>query len=237
MRRIKLIVAYDGTNYCGWQVQPNGITVQEVLNQALSDLFAKKIACIGASRTDAGVHALGNVAVFDTDARMPADRIAFALNTRLPADIRIQGSSEVPPDFHPRFTATVKTYEYRILNRTFADPTRRLNSYFWYGPLDVDAMRQAASYLVGTHDFKSFATAKPEVTDTVRTIYETSLEKEDDLIRFRITGTLLEVGKGDYPPEKVKEILAAKDRKTAGATARPEGLTLVQIRYPEWDFE
>ncbi len=211
MRRIKLIVAYDGTNYCGWQVQPNGITVQEVLNQALSDLFAKKTACIGASRTDAGVHALGNVAVFDTDARMPADRIAFA---------------------------------------TFADPTRRLNSYFWYGPLDVDAMRQAASYLVGTHDFKSFATAKPEVTDTVRTIYETSLEKEDDLIRFRITGngflynmvriitgTLLEVGKGDYPPEKVKEILAAKDRKMAGATARPEGLTLVRIRYPEWDFE
>ena len=250
MRRIKLIVAYDGTNYCGWQVQPNGITVQEVLNQALSDLFAKKTACIGASRTDAGVHALGNVAVFDTDARMPADRIAFALNTRLPSDIRIQGSSEVPPDFHPRFTATVKTYEYRILNRTFADPTRRLNSYFWYGPLDVDAMRKAASYLVGTHDFKSFATAKPEVTDTVRTIYETSLEKEDDLIRFRITGngflynmvriitgTLLEVGKGDYPPEKVKEILAAKDRKMAGATARPEGLTLVQIRYPEWDFE
>ena len=116
--------------------------------------------------------------------------------------------------------------------------------------LDVDAMRQAASYLVGMHDFKSFATAKPEVTDTVRTIYETSLEKEDDLIRFRITGngflynmvriitgTLLEVGKGDYPPEKVKEILAAKDRKMAGATARPEGLTLVQIRYPEWDFE
>ena len=111
-------------------------------------------------------------------------------------------------------------------------------------------MRQAASYLVGMHDFKSFATAKPEVTDTVRTIYETSLEKEDDLIRFRITGngflynmvriitgTLLEVGKGDYPPEKVKEILAAKDRKMAGATARPEGLTLVRIQYPEWNFE
>ena len=121
MRRIKLIVAYDGTNYCGWQVQPNGITVQEVLNRALSDLFGKETACIGASRTDAGVHALGNVAVFDTEARMPTDRIAFALNTRLPADIRIQGSSEVPLDFHPRFTSTVKTYEYRILNRTFAD--------------------------------------------------------------------------------------------------------------------
>ena len=250
MRRIKLIVAYDGTNYCGWQVQPNGITVQEVLNQALSDLFAKKIACIGASRTDAGVHALGNVAVFDTDARMPADRIAFALNTRLPADIRIQGSSEVPPDFHPRFTATVKTYEYRILNRTFADPTRRLNSYFWYGPLDVDAMRQAASYLVGTHDFKSFCGNNKMKKSTVRTIYDITIAEEEGYLRMTfhgngflqnmvriLTGTLLEVGKGDYPPEKVKEILAAKDRKTAGATARPEGLTLVQIRYPEWDFE
>ena len=250
MKRVKIVVAYDGTNYCGWQVQPNGLSVQEVLEKHLSDLLGEEIRITGASRTDAGVHALGNVAAFNTSARMAADRISFAMNTRLPADIRIQGSSEVPPDFHPRFTVTVKTYEYRILNRTFADPTRRLNSYFWYGPLDVDAMRQAASYLVGTHDFKSFATAKPEVTDTVRTIYETSLEKEDDLIRFRITGngflynmvriitgTLLEVGKGDYPPEKVKEILAAKDRKMAGATARPEGLTLVQIRYPEWDFE
>ena len=250
MKRIKIVVAYDGTAYHGWQLQPETRTIEGEINKCLSGLLNEDIAVIGGSRTDAGVHALGNVAVFDTDARMPADRIAFALNTRLPADIRIQGSSEVPPDFHPRFTATVKTYEYRILNRTFADPTRRLNSYFWYGPLDVDAMRQAASYLVGMHDFKSFATAKPEVTDTVRTIYETSLEKEDDLIRFRITGngflynmvriitgTLLEVGKGDYPPEKVKEILAAKDRKMAGATARPEGLTLVQIRYPEWDFE
>ena len=250
MKRVMLEIAYDGTNYCGWQVQPNGITVQEVINQKLSELLKEPIETIGASRTDAGVHALGNVAVFDTSARMPGEKISYALNQRLPEDIRIQMSKEVEPDFHPSYRNSRKTYEYRILNRTFADPTRRLNSYFWYGPLDVDAMRQAASYLVGTHDFKSFATAKPEVTDTVRTIYETSLEKEDDLIRFRITGngflynmvriitgTLLEVGKGDYPPEKVKEILAAKDRKTAGATARPEGLTLVQIRYPEWDFE
>ena len=169
------------------------------------------------------------------------DRLDFS---KVPQPVRAGHSRNNQTD------TEVKTYEYRILNRTFADPTRRLNSYFWYGPLDVDAMRQAASYLVGMHDFKSFATAKPEVTDTVRTIYETSLEKEDDLIRFRITGngflynmvriitgTLLEVGKGDYPPEKVKEILAAKDRKMAGATARPEGLTLVRIQYPEWNFE
>ena len=177
---------------------------------------------------------------------MPADRIAFALNTRLPADIRIQGSSEVPPDFHPRFTATVKTYEYRILNRTFADPTRRLNSYFWYGPLDVDAMRQAASYLVGMHDFKSFATAKPEVTDTVRTIYETSLEKEDDLIRFRITGngflynmvriivgTLLDIEAGRLPPDSVPAILKSRDRSRAGKTAPACGLYLEQVFYKD----
>ena len=248
MRRIKLIVAYDGTNYCGWQVQPNGLSVQEVLNRALSDLFGVPVTTIGASRTDAGVHALGNVAVFDTEARMPAERVAFALNTRLPEDIRIQGSEEVPPEFHPRFTQTIKTYEYRILNRTFADPCRRLNSTFWYGKLDMDAMQKAAAYLEGTHDFKSLATANPAVTDTVRTIYKTRLWKEEDMIHFQITGngflynmvriivgTLMEIGKGTWPPEQMQTILEAKDRSQAGPTARPEGLTLLKIEYPEWE--
>ena len=248
MRRIKLIVAYDGTNYCGWQVQPNGLSVQEVLNRALSDLFGVPVTTIGASRTDAGVHALGNVAVFDTEARMPAERVAFALNTRLPEDIRIQGSEEVPPEFHPRFTQTIKTYEYRILNRTFADPCRRLNSTFWYGKLDTDAMQKAAAYLEGTHDFKSLATANPAVTDTVRTIYKTRVWKEEDMIHFQITGngflynmvriivgTLMEIGKGTWPPEQMQTILEAKDRSQAGPTARPEGLTLLKIEYPEWE--
>lgn len=249
MRRIKLIVAYDGTNYCGWQVQPNGLSVQEVLNRALEDLFGVPTVTTGASRTDAGVHALGNVAVFDTEARMPAERVAFALNTRLPEDIRIQGSEEVPLAFHPRFTQTVKTYEYRILNRTFADPCRRLNSFFWYGKLNLEAMQKAAGYLEGTHDFQSLATANPAVTNTVRTIYRTSLWREGDMIVFRITGngflynmvriivgTLLEIGKGTWPAEYMQTILEAKDRKKAGPTARPEGLTLLKIEYPEWDF-
>lgn len=248
VKRVKLIVAYDGTNYCGWQVQPNGITVQEVLNKALSELLGEEIKTMGASRTDAGVHALGNVAVFDTEARMPADKISFALNTRLPEDIRIQSSEEVPGAFHPRFTKTVKTYEYRILNRTFGDPNRRLNSLHWYGALDVEEMRRAASYLVGEHDFKSFATASPEVESTMRTIYETKLWKEEDMIHFRVTGngflynmvriivgTLMEVGKGSYPAEHVIEILEAKNRETAGPTARALGLTLVGIWYPEWE--
>ena len=116
MKRVRLTIAYDGTNYCGWQVQINGITVEEVLNKALKDLLNEEIAVIGASRTDSGVHAMGNVAVFDTETRIPAEKISFALNQRLPNDIRIQKSDEVPLDWHPRYRDSTKTYEYKILN-------------------------------------------------------------------------------------------------------------------------
>lgn len=133
MKRVKLIVAYDGTNYCGWQVQPNGITIESVLNRHLSELLKEEIHVIGASRTDSGVHADGNVAVFDTNARMPAERISYAMNTRLPEDIRIQDSCEVSPDFHPRFQQTIKTYEYRICNRRFPNPIERLYYFFTTG--------------------------------------------------------------------------------------------------------
>lgn len=248
MKRVKLTVAYDGTNYCGWQVQPNGLAVQEVLNRCLSELLGEQITTIGASRTDAGVHALGNVAVFDTEARIPADRISYALNTRLPEDIKIRDSREVPPDFHPRFQQTVKTYEYKIYNNRFPDPTRRLYTYFYYYPLDVKKMKEAASYLVGEHDFKSFSTYKPEVESTVRTIYDLQVERQEDVITIRIcgngflynmvriiAGTLIRVGGGFYPPEQVQTILEGKSRELAGETARPEGLTLVKIEYPEWE--
>ena len=156
MKRVKLTVAYDGTNYHGWQIQPNAVTIEEVLNHHLSELLKEDIKVIGASRTDAGVHALGNVAVFDTGARMPADKISYALNTRLPQDIRIQDSCEVAPDFHPRFQKTTKTYEYRILNRKFPDPNRRLNSFFYYYPLNVVQMQEVSLYLVGEHVFIIF---------------------------------------------------------------------------------
>ena len=130
MKRVKLIVAYDGTNYCGWQVQPNGITIEQVLNENLSKLLGEEIAVTGASRTDSGVHSMGNVAIFDTETRMPADKISFALNQRLPEDIVVQDSCEVPSDWHPRYQVSRKTYEYRILNRTFRMPNRRLDTYF-----------------------------------------------------------------------------------------------------------
>lgn len=248
-KRVKLTVAYDGTNYCGWQVQPNGITIESELNRHLSELLKEDIHVIGASRTDAGVHALGNVAVFDTEARMPAEKFSYALNTRLPSDIRIQDSREVPADFHPRFCQTVKTYEYRICNRRFPNPCQRLYSLFYYWYLDVEKMRQAAAYLVGEHDFTSFCTAKAEITNHVRTIYSLDVDKDGDMITLRvrgngflynmvriISGTLLRVGSGMMRPEEIKDILAAKDRQKAGETARPEGLTLVKIEYPGDEF-
>ena len=214
MKRVKLTVAYDGTNYCGWQVQPNGITIQEVLNQCLSEFTGEKIETIGASRTDAGVHALGNVAVFDTEMRMPGDKFSFALNQRLPEDIRIQKSEEVDVNFHPRYIKSQKTYEYRILNRRFPIPTERFYSHFTYIPLDIEKMREAAEYLVGEHDFKSFCGTGAQVKTTVRTVKEIQIEKNEDRITIRITGegflynmvriiagTLMDIGGGLYPPE------------------------------------
>lgn len=156
MKRVGLVVAYDGTHYSGWQTQPNGTTIQGVLNDTLSELLGEKIETIGASRTDAGVHALGNVAVFDTESRIPGEKFSYALNQRLPEDIRIQLSEEVEPDFHPRYCDSEKTYEYRILNRKFPVPTERLYSYFYHYKLDVEKMKEATSYLIGRHDFASF---------------------------------------------------------------------------------
>lgn len=244
MKRVKLVVAYDGTNYHGWQVQDNGITIEEVLNRTISELVQEDIKVIGASRTDAGVHACGNVAVFDTESQIPGDKFSFALNQRLPEDIRIQESCEVDADFHPRYADTVKTYEYNILNRRFELPSKRLYAAFCYYPMDIERMNQAAAYLVGEHDFKSFCSAGAQVQTTVRTIYAVNVTKEDDMVHIRITGngflynmvriiagTLMQVGTGLMEPEQVKEILEARDRSKAGPTAVAKGLTLVEIRY------
>ena len=245
MKRIKLTVAYDGTNYCGWQVQPNGITVEEVLNRELSRLLKEEITVTGASRTDSGVHSLGNVAVFDTDTRMPAEKISYAINQRLPEDIVVQDSCEVPEDFHPRFAASQKTYEYKILNRKFPMPTLRRDTLFYCHPLDEGRMRQGAQFLVGTHDFTSFSSVKAQTNTFVRTVYELTVERtEDDIIHIRITGngflynmvriiagTLLLVGAGKLEPEDVGRILAAKDRGAAGPTAPAHGLTMIGITY------
>lgn len=245
MKRIKLTVAYDGTDYCGWQIQPNGITVEEVLNRNLSELTGEEITVIGASRTDSGVHAQGNVAVFDSDTTIPPERIAYAVNRKLPEDIVVIRSEEVPGDWHPRYQETEKTYEYHILNREMPDPVRRRDTYFVSYPLDLEAMRHAAAYLKGEHDFRSFCNIHTDVQDTVRTIYDLDIIRSGDLVTVRIrgngflynmvriiVGTLVRVGRGFYFPGQVKEILEAKERTSAGVTAPPQGLVLVKIDYP-----
>lgn len=244
--RVKLVVAYEGTNYCGWQVQPNGITIEEVLNQHLSRLLGEDIKVTGASRTDAGVHSMGNVAVFDTNTRMPAEKISYALNQGLPEDIVVQDSCQVPEDFHPRFSKSVKTYEYRILNRKFRLPLERNTSYFYHYPLDVAKMQQAADYLVGEHDFTSFSSVHAQTNTFVRTIHSLDVDKNGDMISIRITGngflynmvriiagTLIQVGAGMIEPSRMEEILAGKDRDLAGPTAPAHGLTMIGIAYEE----
>lgn len=244
MRRIRLIVSYDGTNYCGWQKQPNGITIEEVLNNAISKLTGEEIEITGASRTDSGVHAYGNVAVFDTNARMATDKFAFAINQRLPDDIRIQYSDEVEAGWHPRKNDCIKTYTYRILNRKIDIPTERLYAHFCYFNLDVEKMREASGYFIGTHDFTSFCSQKSQASSPVRTIFSLEVLQDEDMITVVIrgdgflynmiriiAGTLIKVGMGVYPPSHIQEIMKAKNRKLAGQTMPAKGLTLVEIEY------
>ena len=246
MRRIMLIVSYQGTNYCGWQKQKNAITIEETINKAISDLFGTEISVIGASRTDTGVHAKGNVAVFDTEnMTIAADKVAYALNARLPKDIRIQKSEEVSIDFHPRYDKNRKKYSYKILNNPVEMPIYREYTYHVYGTLNMGLMRKAAQYLIGEHDFKAFCSVNTQVESTIRTIYDISITKNDDniisidiegngflynMVRI-IVGTLLEVGIGKMDVERVKEILESKDRKNAGPTAPARGLILEWILY------
>ncbi len=261
MRRIKLVVAYDGTQYCGWQIQPDKKTIEGVLDAAIEALTGEKIHVTGASRTDAGVSALGNVAVFDTFSSIPADRFAYALNRYMPQDVSIVDSCEVKPDFHPRHADTKKTYEYRILSSKYAIPQLRNMVWNITRELDADKMREAASYLVGEHDFKSFACVRTDAKTTVRTIYSIDVEKSNIFDNIKcigrsetsdsaymytirvcgngflynmvriIAGTLVQVGKGQIEPAQVKVMLESTDRTAAGQTAPPQGLTLVGIEY------
>ena len=227
MRRIRLTVAYDGTDYCGWQVQNNGATIEGELNTALTQLTGQTVKVIGASRTDAGVHARGNVAVFDTESSIPPERFLYAVNALLPEDIVVVDSCEVAADWHPRHCNTEKTYEYRVLNQKLPDPMRRRDTYFVSFPLDLEKMRKAAGYLEGEHDFKSFCNVHTHVEDTFRVRGNGFLY---NMVRI-LAGTLIGVGRGLIDPEEIPAMLEAKDRQAAGMTVPPQGLTLVKIDY------
>lgn len=223
-RRILLRVAYDGTNYHGWQVQPNAETIEGELNRVLTQLTGEEIQVTGASRTDAGVHALGNVAVFDTVSKIPAEKFSYALNQRLPEDIVIQASLQVADDFHPRHCDCRKTYEYDILNRTFPLPAYRNTAYFLYGDLDLDAMRKACQAFLGEHDFASFCAAGAQVQTTVRTIYSLEVLEQPLAVTGRGSKPASEVTGAD-PICQPTETAAVEQSQRS-----PERLMTIRVR-------
>jgi len=248
VRNLKLTVAYDGTHYHGFQDQglSDRPTIQRELERAWERLVGERVKVIGAGRTDAGVHAEGQVVNFRTASdAIPAERVPYAMNGVLPPDIRVVGAVEVPLEFHARYWAVAKQYVYRIDNRPFPSPLLRHYTHFVSRPLDVEAMDRAAQYLVGRHDFKAFAGSGHAGRSTVRTVTRCDVTARDGLVVITleadgflfhmvriIAGTLVEVGKGKRDPEWVREVLASKDRRMAGPTLPGKGLTLMWVAYP-----
>jgi tRNA pseudouridine38-40 synthase len=245
MRNIKLVIEYDGTAYFGWQRQANALTIQEVMEDNLSRIVNEKVVLIASSRTDTGVHALNQVANFRTASRLPLRNLRLGINSLLPPDIVVKEASEVPWEFHSRYHATSKIYRYRIFNNPVRTALRRDVCWFVHHTLDMEAMKRAATQLLGAHDFNSFCAAQCEVEDRVRTVTDVALDKEDDgMIVFRIeadgflrhmvrniVGTLVDIGKGRIPEEDMVRIIEARDRRCAGQAAPARGLCLVEVKY------
>ena len=243
--KILLTVAYDGTNYAGWQRQENAISVQQSLEEALANLLGQPIKLSAASRTDAGVHALGQKAAFLIEHMpIPLDRFPQALNKFTADDIVVREAKQVSDEFNPRFDAKHKTYRYQIYNARLPSPLERRYSAFVPRHLDTEKMRQAAKKIVGTHDFAAFCAAGSSAKTTVRTIFDCDITKNGDMIQMLVSGnaflynmvriiagTLVYIGMGKIEAEDISNIIASKDRPQAGKTMPPEGLTLMDIFY------
>jgi tRNA pseudouridine38-40 synthase len=244
-RNIRLTLEYDGTCYHGWQRQKNALTIQEVIETALARLTGETLRLTGSGRTDTGVHALGQMANFATRSTMPLRAFLHGLNSFLPMDIAVLQAEEVPLPFHARYGALSKTYEYRILNRPVRSPLSRLQAWWLISSLDVAAMQQAATALIGEHDFFAFRAVGSRPGPTVRRVEEAVWRSQPEgWLTFTITangflrgmvrslvGTLVKIGKGKYPPEHLGEILKKRDRRLVGPTAPPQGLFLVKVEY------
>ncbi len=245
MRNIKLIIAYDGTDFSGFQRQPGQRTIQGVLEETLSRILGEEIVMEGSGRTDAGVHALGQVCHFLTTKPVPADRFPYILRHSLPPDLIVTSSEEEAIDFHARKSACWKTYRYQV--ESLAVPRLHMRRFAYHFPtvnINLDAMKLAATYLIGEHDFTSFCSAKTEMENKVRTIYDVKVWEENgfryvevtgsgflyNMVRI-IVGTLHDIGKGKISPDDIPIILAACDRQAAGSTFPPEGLHLVEVGY------
>jgi len=243
-KRIRLIISYDGTAYHGWQYQEGVNTVEGVLRRAVSEATGGETEIIGASRTDAGVHALGNVAVFDTNSPIPPDKMFMVLNKLLPDDISIISSDEVPLDWHPRKLGCRKTYEYHIYMSGVRIPVRRLYAHHTYHELDVEEMDRAAFFFTGEHDFTAFCAAGSQAVTFTRTIYACSVRRAGDEVIISVTGsgflynmvriiagTLMEVGLGRKKADDIPAIIDSLERRNAGPTLPPEGLFLIGYEY------
>ncbi len=244
--RVLLRVEYNGGAYCGWQRQKNGLSVQEVLANAVFEVTGERSVMHGSGRTDAGVHAIAQAVHFDTHTKIPLDKLPIALNAHLPKSVRVKSAREVQGNFNARFDALSKTYLYRLYASPVSSPLKEGFAAFVPKKPNVQEMRRAAEYIVGEHDFKCFQAAGGHVKTTVRTIESLIIEEKGDEIIFEVTGngflynmvrimvgTLYYVGIGKLRPEEVKEIILSKDRTRAGKTMPPEGLYLKQVRYAE----
>lgn len=244
MRNIKLTIQYDGTNYSGWQRQNNSNSIQEEIEKAINKVTSEKVNLIGSGRTDKGVHALGQVANFLTNSRIPADRFKLALNSILPEDISIIESEEVDIDFHSRYHALGKRYRYCIYNGKIRNPLYRNYAYHVPWSLNYKEMEKGIKYFIGTHDFKAFMASNSSVKSTVRTVSKFYLEHKEDLMVFTIEGngflynmiriiigTLVDIGRERIKADKIPQILESKNRQLAGHTAPPQGLYLTRVFY------
>jgi tRNA pseudouridine38-40 synthase len=244
-KNFKLTIEYDGTHYHGWQIQPNGPSIQQAIESAINTMTHQQIRLLGSGRTDAGVHAIGQVANFICETRISDGEFQKGLNSLLPDDIVIRNCIEVPLPFHARYDAKSKLYRYSILNQPIAPAIERLYVWWLRAPLDLNAMQEAAAHLIGRHDFKAFEGAGSPRSSTVRHVMHAQLFyaspgpirfeiKADGFLRYmvrNIVGTLVAVGRGEFTPEQFQSIMASCDRKQAAATAPPQGLFLVQVDY------
>ena len=246
MRNIKLLIEYDGKEFNGWQKQPNKLNIQGEIERAIEEITGEKVDLIASGRTDAGVHALGQVANFKIEKNIPIEKIPYALNSKLKKSIRIKEAEEVPEKFHSRYTCKKKTYRYVINNSIQGTAIYRNLQYHFPEKLDEEKMNEAAQYLVGEHDFKSFKASGTSSKSSVRTIYDAKVTRSGELVTIELTGngflynmvriiagTLVDVGTNKIQPKDVKNILDAKDRLKAGKTLPPTGLYLVKVEYED----
>ena len=242
--RVLLRVEYKGTDYCGWQRQKNGLSVQEVLARAVKETTGEASVMHGSGRTDAGVHAIAQAVHFDTHTSIPLDKLPIAINAHLPANIRVLSAREVAPDFNARFDAKQKTYLYKLYSAPVSSPLREGLFAFVHKRPDVDKMRKAAEYILGEHDFKVFQAAGGHVKTTVRTITALEIKENGEEITFEVTGngflynmvrimvgTLYYVGIGKIDAEEIPDIILSGKRDRAGKTMPPEGLYLKEVKY------